>query len=133
MSSSQLLASSAKCGLAGSALWPRGELATDSGTPSSANDVTTRNTGPSCDSNRDRTPEESLAYLRATHEAVMKRLSSLTDAELQLSYNHYQPNEPRDDSDDRPAVEWVAGNTWEHYAEHIAWIQRIVKDASASC
>ena len=34
--------------------------------------------------------------------------------------------------DDRPAVDWVAGNTWEHYAEHIAWINQLVRDSSAS-
>jgi Protein of unknown function (DUF1706) len=81
---------------------------------------------------RDRTPEETLAYLRQTHEALMKRLSGMSDADLELSYNHYQPNDPRDPSDDRPAVDWVASNTWEHYAEHVAWIQAMLKDRSAS-
>ena len=82
--------------------------------------------------NRDRTPDEALAYFRSTHEALVKRLATLSDADLALSYNHYQPNDPRDPADDRPAVEWVAGNTWEHYAEHIQWISQLVKDRSAS-
>lgn len=71
---------------------------------------------------RAKTPEQSLAYFRATHDLLMKRLRAMSDEDLQLSYNHYQPNEPRDPADDRPVIDWVAGNTYEHYAEHLAWI-----------
>jgi len=82
--------------------------------------------------NRDRTADDALEYFHSTHDALLKRLEAMTDAELQLSYNHYQPNDPRAPADDRPAVEWVAGNTWEHYAEHVAWIGQLVRDRSAS-
>jgi len=81
---------------------------------------------------RDKTPEQALAYFRDTHAELSQRLGRLSDDDLQLSYNHYQPNDPRDPNDDRPAVDWVAGNTWEHYAEHIAWINQLVRDSSAS-
>ena len=81
---------------------------------------------------RDLRPEQALAYLRSTHDALVARLAAMSDADLGLSYNHYQPNDPRDPADDRPAVEWVAGDTWEHYAEHIPWIQAIVRERSAS-
>jgi hypothetical protein len=74
---------------------------------------------------RSKTPEQALAYFRDTHALLMNRLGTMSDADLQLSYNHYQPNEPRDTSDDRPVLDWVAGNTYDHYAEHIDWIKAI--------
>jgi len=81
---------------------------------------------------REKTPAQALDYFHQTHALLVKRLGSMSDADLQLPYNHYQPNDPRDPGDDRPAVDWVAGNTYEHYAEHIAWIAQLVKDASAA-
>jgi hypothetical protein len=62
----------------------------------------------------------------------MRRLDAMTDADLRRSYNHYQPDDPRDPGDDRPVVEWVAGNTYEHYAEHVGYIKEIVSDSSAA-
>lgn len=81
---------------------------------------------------RSKTPEQALEYFHQTHSLLMKRLAAMSDAELQLPYNHYQPNDPRDPGDDRPAIDWVAGNTYEHYAEHITWITQLVKDSSAA-
>ena len=81
---------------------------------------------------RNKTPEQALAYFHQTHSLLMNRLAGMSDAELQLPYNHYQPNDPRDPNDDRPAIDWVAGNTYEHYAEHITWIAQLVKDSSAA-
>ncbi len=80
---------------------------------------------------RDKSAEEVLAYFHQTHALLMELLSRMSDAELQLPYNHYQPHDPRDSDDNRPVVDWVAGNTYEHYAEHIGWINQLV-DASAA-
>jgi hypothetical protein len=77
-------------------------------------------------------PEEALAYFHQTHALLMKLLGTLSDDDLKLSYNHYQPNDPRDPNDDRPAVDWVAGNTYDHYAEHIDWINQLLRDSSAA-
>ena len=74
---------------------------------------------------RHQTPEQVLAFSRDTHDALLKRLREVSDADLRRSYNHYQPNDPRDPGDDRPVVEWVAGNTYDHYAEHIGYIKAI--------
>lgn len=82
--------------------------------------------------NRDRDAEDAVRYFHQTHDALVRKLSTLSDADLQVSYNHYQPRDPRPASDDRPVLEWVAGDTWEHYAEHIAWIGQLVRDRSAS-
>ena len=77
-------------------------------------------------------PAQAVEYFRQTHSALMSVIGKLSDADMQLPYNHYQPNQPRDPSDDRPALDWVAGNTWEHYAEHIDWINQLIKDKSAA-
>lgn len=77
------------------------------------------------------TAAQALAFSRDSHEKLMRRLGAMSDADLRRSYNHYQPNDPRDPNDDRPVVEWVAGDTYDHYAEHMRYIQDI-KDSSAS-
>ena len=81
---------------------------------------------------RHETPEQALAYWRQSHAALMQRLGAMSDADLRRSYNHYQPNDPRDPGDDRPVVEWVSGNTYGHYAEHIGWIHQLLKESSAA-
>jgi len=81
---------------------------------------------------RDKSPEEALEYFRQTHALLLKLLRTMSDEDLRLPYNHYQPNEPRNASDDRQALDWVAGNTYEHYAEHVDWINQLVKDSSAA-
>jgi hypothetical protein len=80
---------------------------------------------------RNKTPEEALDYFHQTHELLLKLLRTMSDDDLQLPYNHYQPNEPRDAGDNRPALDWVAGNTYDHYAEHIDWINQL-RDSSAA-
>lgn len=80
---------------------------------------------------RHETPEQAVDYFRETHELLMKSLSRMSDSELQLPYNHYQPNEPRDPADNRPVVDWVAGNTYDHYAEHIGWINQLIESRAA--
>jgi uncharacterized damage-inducible protein DinB len=80
---------------------------------------------------RGETPAQALAYFRDTHAELMRLLSGMSDADLQRPYNDYQPNDPREPDDNRPALDWVAGNTWEHYAEHVEWITQLVKDSSA--
>jgi hypothetical protein len=80
---------------------------------------------------RNMTPEEALAYFHQTHAQLLKLLSTMSDDDLRLPYNHYQPNEPRAASDNRPALDWVAGNTYDHYAEHIDWINQL-RDSSAA-
>jgi uncharacterized protein (TIGR03083 family) len=66
------------------------------------------------------TPEEALAYFRGSHAEMVAALEKLSDADLQKPYSAFQPSDP---DEKRPAVGWVAGNTYEHYAEHIAWIK----------
>ncbi len=81
---------------------------------------------------REKSPEQALAYFRQAHRLLMEVLGGMADADLRLPYNHFQPNEPRDPGDDRPALDWVAGNTYDHYAEHVGWINQLVSKVSAS-
>jgi hypothetical protein len=80
---------------------------------------------------RNKTPEEALDYFHEAHEMLLELLRTMSDADLQLPYNHYQPNEPRDASDNRPALDWVAGDTYDHYAEHIKWINQLRESSAA--
>ena len=44
----------------------------------------------------------------------------MSDDDLALPYSHYQPNDPPYNAE--PVAGWVAGNTSEHYEEHIGWL-----------
>ena len=75
------------------------------------------------------TPDEALGYFRDSHAKMIAALDKLTDADLQKPYRHFQPSEP---DENRPVAGWVAGNTYEHYAEHIDWINHLISESSAS-
>jgi hypothetical protein len=97
------------------------------GVTASANDETDAINDEIWKLHRDESPQQALGYFRDTHAELISLLGRMSDADLQLPYNHYQPNDPRDPDDNRPALDWVAGNTWEHYAEHIEWINQLIQ------
>jgi carboxymethylenebutenolidase len=70
-----------------------------------------------------RTAEQPLATVlresATTHEALLTRLRA------QPLSAWLQPRFP-DDPDERPLLLWIAGNTWGHYEEHIAWIRNLL-------
>jgi uncharacterized damage-inducible protein DinB len=68
-----------------------------------------------------KSPAEARAWLETTHERMAARIAGLTLEELRRPYRHYQPAEQRADSDE-PFLAWIAGDTYEHYDEHRAWI-----------
>jgi uncharacterized protein (TIGR03083 family) len=75
--------------------------------------------------NKDRPLSDVLASFRQTQRDLLGVLAGLTDADLRQTYSHYQPDEPGDDSGE-PVLKWIAGNTYEHYAEHHSWIEALV-------
>lgn len=75
------------------------------------------------------TPEQVLRYFRESHGQLISALGKLSDADLQKPYSHFQPSDPEQQA---PVIGWVAGDTWEHYAEHIGWINQLVKESSAT-
>jgi len=78
---------------------------------------------------QDETSEQALKYFRDSHAQLIAALARLTDADLQKPYSHYQPSDP---DEKRPVMGWVAGNTYEHYAEHIGWINQLLSESSAA-
>jgi hypothetical protein len=75
------------------------------------------------------TADEALGYFRDSHAQLMAAIGKLNDADLEKPYSNYQANEP---DEKRPVVGWVAGNTYEHYAEHIDWINQLINESSAA-
>ena len=75
------------------------------------------------------TAEQALKYFHDSHAQLMAALGKLTDADLAKPYRHYQPSDPEVK---RPVKGWVAGNTYEHYAEHIDWINQLLIKSSAA-
>ena len=75
------------------------------------------------------TASQALEYFRDSHEQMIAVVGKLTDADLAKPYSHYQPSDP---DEKRPVRGWVAGNTYEHYAEHIDWIHQLIKESSAA-
>lgn len=67
---------------------------------------------------RQRTPAEVRSYFDAIHAELVALISGMGDAGLQLPYSHYQPHDPP--YNPGPVLGWITGNTFEHYAEHIA-------------
>jgi len=80
----------------------------------------------------EKSPQEALQYFRDTHALLMAMLTEMTDAEVNLPYNHFQAHDPREAGDNRPVVDWVRGNTFEHYREHIGWIRQLVARESSA-
>lgn len=71
---------------------------------------------------RDWTGERVLSYLQATHENLIKALEALPEDRLGEPTAH--PGlDPRTLS---PLVDYVIGNTTDHYQEHYATIQEII-------
>jgi hypothetical protein len=68
--------------------------------------------------------QESIVAVRRfsadSHASLMAALGELSDADLVRPYSFYQPGTP---DEKRPVVGWVAGNTYDHYAEHLEWIK----------
>lgn len=57
----------------------------------------------------------------ATHVELMEHLESMSQEALEKPYSEYQPGDfPYSES---PVGGWVHGNTWDHYNEHIGWLE----------
>lgn len=67
-----------------------------------------------------------LTMYNNAHRQVLNELSGMDDADLQKPYAEYQPQEQRDDSGE-PILKWVAGDTYEHFEEHLGWIEQLLQ------
>ncbi|MEA4908456.1 MAG: ClbS/DfsB family four-helix bundle protein [Chloroflexi bacterium] len=68
---------------------------------------------------------EVLADFRRTHQELLAALVRMSDEDLFRPYRYYQP-EASGDNAGQPVVLWLAGDTYEHYAEHLEWMQAII-------
>jgi hypothetical protein len=66
--------------------------------------------------NADRSAASIMLEAAETHEEVLTHLKAMPFAEL--LEQHYG-----DDPENRPVIDWVTGNTYEHYREHRGWIE----------
>lgn len=68
---------------------------------------------------------EVLEDFHSTHQTVLDTVEAMDDTDLYLPYSHYQPDSP---ADDRPVINWVAGNTFGHFDEHIEWMTALLAE-----
>lgn len=69
--------------------------------------------------------DEVIADLRATHEQLRAMIAAMPDEDLRRPYSWFLPDEPGED-DGLPIIARLAGNTDEHFDEHLPWMQAIV-------
>jgi uncharacterized protein (TIGR03083 family) len=74
--------------------------------------------------NKDRPLTEVLDLFHRSHEEVLASIAPLTDVDLLRPYSHYQPDDPPFNPD--PVVGWIAGNTYEHFDEHLTSIRSLL-------
>jgi uncharacterized protein (TIGR03083 family) len=74
---------------------------------------------------RDRSLDEVRVYFQETHRQLLAALNRLSDEALFKPYAYFEGGEASAD-DTRPIIGWIIGNTYEHYAEHQAWIEALI-------
>lgn len=68
---------------------------------------------------------EVVSFFSDVHRQLMATLGALADEDLLKPYGYYQPDQSGDFTD-RPVINWIAGNTYEHYAEHYPLIKKLL-------
>jgi len=72
-----------------------------------------------------RTEAQPLTEVRShsveTHAALMAQLEAMSQEDLEKPYSEYAPGDPPYNA--HPVGGWVHGNTWDHYNEHIGWLE----------
>jgi hypothetical protein len=71
---------------------------------------------------RDGSPVEALAELRESHRRLLRKLHEMSDEAFSRPYSDFQPWAAGEDRH-LPVSGWIAGNTWEHYEEHLGYIR----------
>ncbi len=63
---------------------------------------------------------EVLAWFAEAHAQLLRQLATMSDADLQRPYDSFMSDQPGVDA---PIIRWVAGDSYEHFDEHIALLR----------
>lgn len=66
--------------------------------------------------------EEACAELKAVHDRLTAKFERMTTDDLYRPYSAFAPQEGEKRL---PVVNWIPGNTYAHYAEHLPWMRTI--------
>lgn len=69
------------------------------------------------------TPGEVKAMLQRAEEDFDAAIARYSIEDLQQGYGTFEVDNPDDTT---PMIAYIIGNTYEHYAEHLPWIQAII-------
>jgi hypothetical protein len=61
-----------------------------------------------------------MASWRATHDELVGLIREMTDVDLE------RPYDPNDPEEYRRLIDAIAGNSYEHAAEHLGWIRELL-------
>lgn len=61
--------------------------------------------------------------LQARHEELVALTQAMSEEELRLPYSHYQSHS----KSTTPLIEYISGNSHDHYDEHIPWMRAIME------
>lgn len=67
---------------------------------------------------RELSEEDVRAWFARSHAETLAMLETLIDSDLQRPFNTFQPFPGA--PGDAPIVQWIAGDTYEHFEEHLA-------------
>lgn len=70
--------------------------------------------------NRNRSTEDVLDWLKQTYEKLLAKLDAMSFDDL------LAPRYPKEDSEKRPLLLWVLGDTTEHFQEHRETIEKML-------
>jgi hypothetical protein len=74
--------------------------------------------------NHEKTAAEVLEYFRLVHSQMIQTIEGLSEEELYHTYSYFQPGDPGEDRG-IPVIEWVKGNTYDHFDSHVEWIRKL--------
>ncbi len=64
-----------------------------------------------------------MQHFQRVHDRLLAQINAMTDDDLRLAYKDYDA----ETTQNVPIVEKIKGNSFGHYAEHIPWIEALVK------
>lgn len=74
---------------------------------------------------KDKSLKDVLSKFAEIHTRMVRLVSDLSDADLRRPYHSYVPGA----ASTRQIIDYIAGDTYEHFEEHKPWIAAIVEKA----